>query len=240
MHDQFYWPCMGTQAKEHIRKCYLCLAFKAKLPRAPLENILATHPLEPQLPVSGTWEESRGKCFGSNRPLSLRYAQAYVTRAHTAQTTAKTLWDKFIVHYGLPKKILLDQGWNFESHLVVDLCELMGTWTIWTSLYHPQTNGQCKRFNSTLINMLGMLSPEKKSEWKNHIGMLVYAYNCTWNSATEFSPYYLMYGRQPYLPVDVALGLTPQNTRAPNMSKFMQKIREHTKWTCKKGWSLPD
>ena len=39
-----------------------------------------------------------------------RYAQAYVTRTQTAQTTAKTLWNKFIVHYGLPEKILSDQG----------------------------------------------------------------------------------------------------------------------------------
>ena len=39
-----------------------------------------------------------------------RYAQAYVTRDQTTQMTAKTLWDKFIVHYGLPKKILMDEG----------------------------------------------------------------------------------------------------------------------------------
>ena len=50
-------------------------------------------------------------------------------------TTAKTLWDKFIVHYGLPIKILTDQGQNFESKLVADLCELMGMWKIQTSLY---------------------------------------------------------------------------------------------------------
>ena len=96
-----------------------------------------------------------------------------------AQTMAKTLWDKFIVHYGLPKKILTDQGCNFESQLVADLCELMGVQKIWTSLYHLQTNGQCERFNSTLINMLGTLPKEKKSEWKNHVGTLVHAYNCT-------------------------------------------------------------
>ena len=39
-----------------------------------------------------------------------RYTQAYVTRTQTSQTTGKTLWDKIIVHYGLPEKILLDQG----------------------------------------------------------------------------------------------------------------------------------
>ena len=60
--------------------------------------------------------------------------------------TAETLWDKFIVHYGLPEKILMDQGKNFERQLVADLCELMGMQKIQTSPYHLQTNGQFERF----------------------------------------------------------------------------------------------
>ena len=135
-----------------------------------------------------------------------RYAQAYVTKTQTNQMTAKTLWDKFIVHYGLPEKILMDQGQNFESQLVADLCKLMGTQKVQTSPYHPQTNGQCKRFNSTLINIPGTSPKENKSEWKNHIGALVHVYNCTANSATGFSPYFLMFGRQPHLPIDVTFG----------------------------------
>ena len=99
-----------------------------------------------------------------------RYAQAYVTRTQTTQTTTKTLWDKFTVHYGLPEKILSHQGRNFESQLVADLSTLMGTQKIQTSLYHLQTKSQCERLNFTLISMLGMLPPEKKAEWKSHIG----------------------------------------------------------------------
>ena len=38
MHDRFFWPCMAAQAKEHIGKCCLCLAFKAKQPKAPLKT----------------------------------------------------------------------------------------------------------------------------------------------------------------------------------------------------------
>ena len=45
MCDQFYWPQMVAQAKEHIDKCCLCLTLKAKQPKALLENIVATHPL---------------------------------------------------------------------------------------------------------------------------------------------------------------------------------------------------
>ena len=151
-----------------------------------------------------------------------QYTQAYVTQTQTTQTTTQNPWDKFIVHYGLSKKILLVQDRNFESQLMADLCMLIGTQKIWTSPYHSQTNGQCKRFNSTLIGMLGSLPPEKNSEWKNHIGALVHAYNCTQNSTTGFSPYYLMYGRQPLLPVNVTLGLVPHSIMAPTTSKFMQ------------------
>ena len=81
--------------------------------------------------------------------------QAIVTSSQTAKCTAQNLWDKFIVHYGLPEKILTDQGHNFESDLQWELCELAQVKNIRTLGYHPQTNGQCEHFNATLINMLG-------------------------------------------------------------------------------------
>ena len=59
------------------------------------------------------------------------------------------------MHYGLPEKILTDQGCNFESDLLKALCEIAQVKKIRTSGYHPQTNGQCEHFNATLINMLG-------------------------------------------------------------------------------------
>ena len=177
MHDRFFWPRMAAQAKENIGNCCLCLAFKARQPKAPLKNIMATHPLE--LVHLDYLCLEPGKCLEENVLVVTdhftRYAQAYVTRTQTAQMTAKTLWDKFIVPYVLPEKILMNQGRKFQSQLVADLCEVMGTQKVCTSPYHPQTNGQCERFNSTLINMLGTLPKEKKSEWKNPIGTLVLA-----------------------------------------------------------------
>ena len=237
MCDRFFWPHMAVQVKEHIGKCCPCLAFKARQPKAPLKNIVATHPLELVHLDFLCLELGKGQ---QENVLVItdhftRYAQAYVTRTQMAQTMAKTLWDKFIVHYSFPKKILTDQGCNFESQLVADLCELMGVQKIWTSPYHLKTNGQCERFNSTLINMLGTLPKEKKSEWKNHVGTLVYVYSCSQHSATGFSPYYPMFGRQPCLPVDVALGLAPCTITESNTNKFVQKLREQNKWAHEKA-----
>ena len=112
MCDRFFWPHMAVQAKEHVGKCCPCLAFKARQPKVPLNNIVATHPLELVHLDFLCLEPGKGR---EENVLVItdhftRYAQAYVTRTQTAQTTVKTLWDKFIVHYGLPKKILTDQG----------------------------------------------------------------------------------------------------------------------------------
>ena len=138
-----------------------------------------------------------------------QYTQVYVTQSQIAKTVAKMLRDNFIIHYGLLEKILTDQGRKFESELITDFCRLTGTTKPRTSPYHPQTNDQCKRFNSTLINMQGTLPPECKPHWKVSIRMLVHAHNCTHNSAMGFSPYLLIYGRQPQLPIDVTFGITP-------------------------------
>ena len=62
----------------------------------------------------------------------------------------------------VPEKILTDQGCKFESDLFKELCELAQVKKIRTSVYHPQTNGQCECFNATLINMLGTLPKKPK------------------------------------------------------------------------------
>ena len=140
---------MAMQAKEHIEKCYHCNTFKAKQQRAPMENIMTTHPLE-LVHINYLYLEP-GKGKEENILIVMdhltHYAQMYVTWFQMAQTMAKALWDNFIIHYGLPKKIILDQERNFDIKLIAYLWKLMGTKKLRTSPYHLQTNGQFARFN---------------------------------------------------------------------------------------------
>ena len=55
-----------------------------------------------------------------------RYAQAFPTRNQLAKTTAKILFENFVVHYGFLARIHSDQGRNFESSLIKELCGLAG------------------------------------------------------------------------------------------------------------------
>ena len=130
---------MAVQANEYVVKCHQWIILKAKQQKAPMENIVATHHLELVHIDYLCLEPGKGK---EENVLVVTghftwYAKAYVTQLQTAQTTAKVLWDNFIVHSRLPEKILLDQGRNFESELITDLCRLTGTKKPRTSPYHP-------------------------------------------------------------------------------------------------------
>ena len=91
-----------------------------------------------------------------------RYAQAIPTRNQTAQTTARCLWESFIQHYSFPSRIHSDQGRNFESTVIRELCKMAGIKKSRTTPAHPAGNGQCEEFNSTLLGMLGTLNDEQK------------------------------------------------------------------------------
>ena len=84
-----------------------------------------------------------------------RYAQTFPTRNQLAKTTAKVLFENFIVHYGFPPRLYSNQGRNFENNVIKELCSLVGKSR--TTPYHPMGNGMTERFNQTLLNMLGTL-----------------------------------------------------------------------------------
>ena len=83
--------------------------------------------------------------------------------------------------------------------------------------------------------MLGTLPADFESKWPQHISTLTYAYNCTRSNATGFSPYYLLYGRQPLLPIDIEYGVfTPELSEAI-MYKYVQELKSRLENTFNKA-----
>ena len=201
-----------------------------------MENIQATYPLQIVHLDYLTTEMTEG---GKDVHMIIitdhfmRYAQTLLTSSQTAKCTEQTVWDQFIFHYGLPECIIFDQGQNFESDLISELCKLAKVWKLHISPYHPQTNGQCEWFNSTLINMLGTLPLNKKSSWRDMIPMLVHVYNCTRSTATGFSLYYLMNGQKPQLPVNLYFGSQKADMNVATSTKCVQQLCERLKWAYK-------
>ena len=197
-----------------------------------MENVDTTYPMELMHMDYLTIEATEG---GKDIHILVitdhftRYAQAIVTSLQTAKCTAQNLWDKFIVHYGFPKKILTDQGHNFESNLLKALCKIAQVKKIRTLRYHPQTNGQCEHFNATLISMLGTLPKNPQSTWREQVPTLVYAYNCTRNSVIGFSPYYLMFGHKPHLPIDLIFRTNLADLKGNHIT-YIENLKKRKAW----------
>ncbi len=134
-----------------------------------------------------------------------KYTQAFPTKDQTAKTVARVLVKEWFVRLGVPKRIHSDQGRNFESSLVKELCSIYGVKKSKTTAYHPEGNGQCERFNRTMHDRLRTLTPSQKKKWPQYLPELIYAYNCCEHSSTGFSPFYVFFGREPQLPIDLYL-----------------------------------
>ena len=181
LRERFYWPGRHKETTLYVSKCQNCLKRKAIPDVAPLQPIIASQPMELVHMDCLSIEPSKGNI---ENVLVItdhftRYAQAYPSKTQTAQATAEVLWENFFIHHGFPEKFLSDQGRNFESELIPELCKLAQVEKVHTTPYHPMTNGQCERFNSTLCNMLGPLSEKEKIDWKAHLSSMTHAYNCT-------------------------------------------------------------
>jgi transposase InsO family protein len=232
LRQRFYWPGLVDDVKLHIKQCRRCTRRKdltGRKQRSPLHSIQTTQPLELLCVDFLSLEESAG---GISNILVItdhftKYSMAIPTKNQTAKTTAKHLYEGFILHYGIPLRLHSDQGRNFESKVIYELCKILGIRKSRTTPYHPQGNGTCERFNRSLLNMLGTLEHEKKQRWKDFVIPLVHAYNCTRHNTTGYSPYYLLYGRESRMPVDITLGVYPDDNGAEiPLTKYVSELRE--------------
>ena len=153
-----------------------------------------------------------------------RYVQAFVTKNHTARTTARVLYNNYFSVFGFPQGLMSDQGTEFCGKVIAAMCSLLGIEKIRTTPYHPQTNGSAERVHQTLQRMIGKLDPEKRQKWPAHIRSILTAYNSTRSMVTGYSPYYLMFGRRPWLPIDLLFLMHRMQTLTSTIDEYVPSL----------------
>jgi transposase InsO family protein len=155
-----------------------------------------------------------------------KYAEAFPIRAHTAQIASRRLVDHVFSRYGVPLRLLSDQGPEFESALMAELCRVYGIEKIRTTSYKPSTNAAVERFHRTLNSMLGKVVSETQRDWDRHVAPVMAAYRATVHSSTNYSPNFLVYGRENRAPVDLVLAVGDDEPEGVGQSTdaFVQEL----------------
>ena len=224
MQERFWWPGMTRDLRNCIKKCSHCRKYEAAPPVAPMKPLICSGPGE-LLHVDFTSIEETVPLKEDpiiHNVLVLqdhfsKYIVAYVVKNQTARTAAETLRIRYFGLFRAPAYLVSDQGKAFTGHVITHLCELYGVQKLRTSPYHAQTNGQVERMNQTIIRMIGKLEEDKKACWSEHLPELLMAYNATHSAVTGYSPYYLLFGRRPRIPVDY---LFPTLCDSPHQTKM--------------------
>ena len=113
------------------------------------------------------------------------------------------------------------------------MCSLLGIQKIWTTPYHPQSNGSAERVHQMLRQMIGKLDPEKWQKWPAHLGSVLIAYNATRSLVTGYSPYYLMFGQRPRLPIDLLFPTHQEHNLTRTIDEYVEMLYRHLRKSVK-------
>ena len=224
MQEHFWWPGMTQDLRNCIKKCGRCRKYEAAPPVVPMKPLTCSGPgellhvdftsIEETVPLK---EDPVIRNVLVLQDHLSKYVVAYVVKDQTACTAAETLRNGYFRLFGAPAYLVSDQGKAFTGHVIMHLCELYGVQKLRTLPYHAQTNGQVEHMNHTIIRMIGKLEEDRKACWSEHLPELLLAYNATRSAVTGYSPYYLLFGRRPRIPVDY---LFPTLRDSPHQTKM--------------------
>ena len=227
--DRYFWPGYGKDILHLFEKCEPCQRRNqpAPTPQAPLGTITSTYPFQKiswdimrPLPVT----EKGSKYILVITDLFSKWVEAFPLSSTNSVTLAEILTDTVICRYGVPEVIHSDQGANFVSEVIQTVCLNLGITRTQTTAYHPQGNGQVERFNRTLESMLSKVVSENHRNLDENLQKVLFAYRTAVHDSTGYTPFLVMFGRSPNLPVDVMLGRYREDSGS-SVPKYVQRTR---------------
>jgi hypothetical protein len=126
------------------------------------------------------------------------------------QGAAVAFLKSIVRRFGVPSRIITDNGTQFKSRLFQEYCEGISTQLCFASVAHPRSNGRAERANTEILRGLKTRTYDcfKKhgANWVNELPSVLWGNRTTPNRATGETPFFLVYGAEACLPPKIIMG----------------------------------
>jgi hypothetical protein len=203
--NRYYWPQMYDDIKSYVISCDFCQRRGKQKNKQPLHPIPVESPFyQIGIDFVGPLPVTKGgnKYIITAMDYLTKWPEARPVKEATAEQAALFIYEEIICRHGCPAKILSDQGTHFKNKVIEELVKKFEIEHLFSTPYHPQTNGLVERFNRTLTEALSKLATNHIDDWDTYVAPVLFAYRTTKHSTTKIAPFFLLYGRDAKLPTD--------------------------------------
>ncbi|KAK3031168.1 hypothetical protein RJ639_035191 [Escallonia herrerae] len=134
-----------------------------------------------------------------------KWTEAEPLATITASKCEEFFWKNVVCRFGVPKILITDNGKQFDNSNFRSFCEGLSINLCFTSVAHPQSNGQTKNMNRSILQGLKRKLDDAKGAWVDELPKVLWAYRTTPHSVTGETPFLLCFGTEALLPVEVGL-----------------------------------
>jgi hypothetical protein len=210
MSRSFWWPRMYRHTELYVRSCDSCQRVKpSPSSSAPLQS----------LPIPTDYWKSVSMDFVFGLPpdpvgntgiivfvdrLSKCTHMAPVKTSVTGPQAAAIYYDLVFRLHGMPETLVSDRDPRFTGFFWQALMTRLGSRLAMSTADHPQTDGQTERVNRVLEDILRATAAENPKQWSALLPSVEFSINNAVHASTGFSPFFLLYGRHPRLPVSLS------------------------------------
>lgn len=240
LQERFHWVGMAAAVESYVTTCDACQRNKPSQQATP--GLLMPLPI-PDRPgdewttdaVTGLPKTKRGhdaiQVYVERLCKIKRFAASRSTDG--AEEMVRGLMRHVVTLTGVPRAIVSDRDPRFTANFYKEFTRLVGTTLKLSTARHAQTDGQSEREIRTMITALRAFCNEHRDDWDDYLEMLELGFNSTKQASTQTTPYEMLLGYRPRLPVDVALEdlraspVPAASSRVERMQQALDTARGH-------------
>ena len=237
----FYWYKMHADINLFCRTCKTCQMSgnKRKNKRAGLLKLFPARHFNEMVavdlvgPLPVTISENRYLVTMIDR--FTRYCRLIPVNNIKAITVVKAILNEWLYRLGIPKTLLSDRGSQFTGEVMTTISHILGFRKIFTTAYHPQTDGMIERLHRWLKSKLRITASvqnlnfeDGSGNWDDFISVIEFHYNNTKNRMTGFAPYELVFGTDPndLLAISLKLNRASFDLKDKDTMSYLSKLKD--------------